>query len=155
MRNPWRFNFDKTTGWLWAGDVGQNQAEEIDIIEKGANYCWNIAEGNQGYKSNNFDRTPFAFPIWTYNHGIEGSSVTGGYVCRDKNLPGLTGRYIYGDYTSGNIWALTSNGKKAVQNELIAKVTPGSLSSFGEDSKSNLYILNYIDGRIYKFVAVK
>jgi glucose/arabinose dehydrogenase len=153
MRNPWRFNFDRTTGWLWAGDVGQNAVEEIDIIEKGANYGWNIAEGNQGYKSNKFDRSSFAFPIWTYDHGVEGSSITGGYVCRDKNLPGLSGKYIYGDYTSGKIWALTSNGKKAIQNELIANVTPGSLSSFGEDSKSNLYILNYGDGKIYKLLA--
>lgn len=155
MRNPWRFNFDRVTGWLWAGDVGQNQTEEIDIIENGGNYGWNIAEGNQGYKSNKFDRTVLSFPIWTYNHGIAGSSITGGYVCRDKNLPGLTGKYIYGDYTSGNIWALTSNGKKAVQNELIAKVTPGSLSSFGEDSNNNLYILNYGDGKIYKLAAAQ
>jgi glucose/arabinose dehydrogenase len=155
MRNPWRFSFDRTTGWLWAGDVGQNAVEEIDIIEKGANYGWNIAEGNQGYKSNKFDRAIFAFPIWTYNHGVEGSSVTGGYVCRDKNLPALNGKYIYGDYTSGKIWALASNGKKAIQNELIANVTPGSLSSFGEDSKSNLYILNYSDGKIYKLITAQ
>jgi glucose/arabinose dehydrogenase len=155
MRNPWRFSFDHTTGLLWAGDVGQDKIEEIDIIEKGGNYGWNITEGDECYNSATCDKTGLQSPIWSYLHGSLGASITGGYVCRDKNLPGLTGRYVYGDYVSGNIWALTSDNKKAVSNDLIGKVSANSLSSFGEDSNSNLYILNYSDGKIYKIVSAQ
>jgi len=155
MRNPWRFSFDRSTGWLWAGDVGQNQREEVDIIEKGGNYGWNIMEGDNGYKSAHYNGTGLSLPILSYEHGILGSCITGGYVCHNENLPALKGKYIYGDYTSGNIWALSYSGKKAGNNELIAKVAPGSLSSFGEDSKNNLYILNYNDGKVYKLVQTK
>ena len=152
MRNPWRFSFDHTTGWLWAADVGQDKIEEVDIIEKGGNYGWNTMEGNDCYKTANCDKTGLQLPIWSYNHGTLGASVTGGYVCRDKNLPGLVGKYIYGDYVSGNIWALTYSGKQAASNDQIAKVNANTLSSFGEDASSNLYILNYGEGKIYKFV---
>ncbi len=152
MRNPWRFSFDHTTGFLWAADVGQDKVEEVDIIEKGVNYGWNVMEGNTCYNTATCDQTGLQLPIWSYGRTL-GASVTGGYVSRDKNLPGLAGRYIYGDYVSGNIWALTSAGKTAVSNDLIGTVAANSLSSFGEDSNSNLYILNYKDGKIYKFIA--
>jgi glucose/arabinose dehydrogenase len=151
LRNPWRFSIDHTTGWLWAADVGQNKTEEIDIIEKGGNYGWNLTEGNDCYVSG-CDKTGLAMPIFTYGRDL-GTSITGGYVCRDKNLAGLNGRYVYGDFVSGNIWALSNTDKKAGQNDLIGKVSANTLSSFGEDSNSNLYILNYSDGKIYKFVA--
>jgi glucose/arabinose dehydrogenase len=154
MRNPWRFSFDRTTGFLWAADVGQGQVEEIDIIEKGGNYGWNVMEGNICYNATTCDQTGLQLPIWSYGRTL-GASITGGYVSRDKNLPGLAGRYVYGDYVSGNVWALASSGKTAVSNDLIGKVTANTLSSFGEDSNSNLYILNYTEGKIYKFVAVK
>lgn len=153
MRNPWRFSIDHTTGLLWAADVGQNKTEEIDIIEKGGNYGWNLMEGNDCYVSD-CDKTGLQLPILTYGRDL-GASITGGYVSRDKNLPGLNGRYIYGDYVSGNIWALSYNDKKAGQNDLIGKVSGSSLSSFGEDSNSNLYILNYSDGKIYKFIPTQ
>ncbi len=91
--------------------------------------------------------------ITSYKQGSRtGSSVTGGYVCRDKNLPGLVGKYIYGDFVSGNIWALTYSEKKAVNNELIGKLS-GGLSSFGEDSKHNLFLLAYGPGKVYKFAG--
>jgi glucose/arabinose dehydrogenase len=151
LRNPWRFSIDRTTGFLWAADVGQDKIEEIDIVEKGGNYGWNPMEGNDCYTAN-CDKTGLLLPVWSYAHGTLGASVTGGYVSRDKNLPGLTGRYIYGDFVSGNIWALTTTNKVATSNDLIGKVSGGALSSFGEDSYKNLYILNYSDGKIYKFV---
>jgi glucose/arabinose dehydrogenase len=151
MRNPWRFSIDHTTGLLWAADVGQNKTEEIDIIEKGGNYGWNLMEGNDCYVSG-CDKTGLTMPILAYGRDL-GASITGGYVCRDKNLPGLNGRYVYGDYISGNIWALANADKKAGDNDLIGKVSANTLSSFGEDTNSNLYILNYGDGKIYKFVV--
>lgn len=153
LRNPWRFNFDRQTGMLWAGDVGQNKIEEIDIIENGGNYGWKIMEADDCFKSENCNTAGLINPITSYQQGSStGSSVTGGYVCRDKNLPGLNGKYVYGDFVSGNVWALTFNGKKAVNNEQIAKIS-GGLSSFGEDSKQNLYLLSYGTGKVYKLVV--
>lgn len=153
LRNPWRFSFDKTTGNLWLGDVGQNRVEEVDIIEKGGNYGWRIAEGTECYNSATCDQSNLIAPIWSYQQGSEsGKSVTGGYVCRENGLSNLKGKYIYGDYVSGNIWALTYSGKTAVKNELIANLQ-GGLSSFGEDSNSNLYVLDYVSGKILKFLA--
>ena len=155
MRNPWRFNFDRQTGKLWAGDVGQNKFEEIDIIEKGGNYGWRIMEANECYRTRTCDPAALKPPVWSYLQGTDtGTSVTGGYVCRDKSLPGLTGRYIYGDFVTGNIWALTHADGKAIKNELIAK-NSGGLPSFGEDSKRNLYVLSYDPGKIYRFTARK
>ena len=150
MRNAWRFSIDHQTGLLWAGDVGQNAVEEIDIIEKGGNYGWRIMEANECYKSNSCSTEGLIPPIWYYEQGsTTGQSVTGGYVCHDPSLPELKGKYIYGDYVTGNIWALTHVNKKAVNNARIAKIG-GGLSSFGEDSKKNLYVLIYSSGKIYR-----
>jgi glucose/arabinose dehydrogenase len=154
LRNPWRMNFDRTTGTLWAGDVGQNKIEEIDIIEKGGNYGWRIMEADECFEAQNCDKTNLKEPIYSYHQGSEtGRSITGGYVVRDKNLAGLQGKYIYGDYVTGNIWALTFDGKKAVKNELVTKLD-NTISSFGEDSKNGLYVLAYSSGKIYKFSPV-
>lgn len=151
LRNPWRFSFDRATGTLWAGDVGQGNVEEISIIQKGGNYGWKIMEGNACYGAANCDQTNLIAPIWSYPLNAEnGRSVTGGYVCRDQNLAGLAGKYIYGDYVSGNIWALTFSGNTAVKNELITKLADG-LSSFGEDSQQGLYVLGHTSGKVYKF----
>jgi glucose/arabinose dehydrogenase len=151
LRNPWRFSFHRETGALWVGDVGQNKIEEVDIIEKGGNYGWRIMEANECFNTANCDKTGLIEPIWSYQQSNEtGRSVTGGYVCEDQNLPHLNGKYIYGDYVSGNIWALTYSGKTAVKNELITTLS-GGLSSFGEDNKNNLYALAYSTGKVYKF----
>ncbi len=155
LRNAWRFNFDYETGLLWAGDVGQNKIEEIDIVERGGNYGWRVMEADECFESSNCDKKSLIAPIWSYKQSSStGKSVTGGYVCRDKSLPGLQGKYVYGDYVSGNIWALTYQDKKAVKNELIAKISDG-LSSFGEDAKRNLYVLAYSKGKIYKLAPDK
>ncbi|HVG13430.1 MAG TPA: PQQ-dependent sugar dehydrogenase [Chitinophagaceae bacterium] len=155
MRNPWRFNFDRQTGLLWAGDVGQNKIEEVDIIENGGNYGWPIMEADECFRPKDCTSAGLIKPITSYPQGSStGKSITGGYVCRDKKLPGLVGKYIYGDFVSGNIWALTHSGKKAVSNELIATLS-GGLSSFGEDSKHSLFLLAYGDGKVYKFGAGK
>jgi glucose/arabinose dehydrogenase len=151
MRNPWRFGFDRVTGQLWAGDVGQNEFEEIDLIEKGGNYGWRIMEADKCYRTETCDKTNLKSPIFHYKQAPEtGRSITGGYVCRDRSLAELNGKYVYGDFVTGNIWALTHANNKAVKNELIATIS-GGLPSFGEDSKQNLYVLSYNPGKIYKF----
>lgn len=148
LRNPWRFSFDPETGWLWAGDVGQNQKEEIDIIEKGGNYGWNIMEGSQCYSpSSGCDQTGLELPLLDYGRDL-GYSVTGGFVYRGSKLPGLTGAYIYGDYGSGRIWALQYEGvKDSVNTELLD--TNFDISSFGVDDENELYICA-LNGKIYK-----
>jgi glucose/arabinose dehydrogenase len=155
MRNPWRFSFDRQTGALWCGDVGQNRVEEVDIIEKGANCGWHIMEGDECFKAESCNNAGLTLPIWSYRQGSKtGNSVTGGYVCRDKSLPGLNGKYVYGDFVSGNVWALSYNGKKAEKNDLIANLS-GGLSSFGEGMNHDLFLLAYGPGKIYKFAVAQ
>ncbi|MBN2011408.1 PQQ-dependent sugar dehydrogenase [candidate division KSB1 bacterium] len=148
LRNPWRFSFDPVTGWLWAADVGQNQYEEIDIIESGKNYGWNRMEGFHCYNSSNCDTTGLTMPIWEYDHGL-GQSVTGGYVYRGGKLPELVGKYIFADYVSGRIWTLEYNGVDPVANELLLN-SDLNIASFGVDENNEIYILSF-DGRIYTF----
>ena len=108
-------------------------------------------EGNECFNTTNCDKTGLSEPMLSYQQSNKtGRSVTGGYVCEDENLQNLKGKYIYGDYVSGNIWALTYSGKTAIKNELVTTVS-GGLSSFGEDSKNNLYVLSYATGKIYRF----
>ncbi len=151
LRNPWRFSFDNETGWLWAADVGQNKWEEIDIIEKGKNYGWNIMEGNHCYQpSSNCDQTGLELPIWEYGHDANGGySITGGFVYRGSELPELNGWYIYGDYVVGKIWALCYNGIDPPTNVKLAD-TSLYISSFGVDENNELYIVSHGNGKIYK-----
>jgi glucose/arabinose dehydrogenase len=153
LRNPWRFSFDRETGLLWAGDVGQNAWEEIDIIIKGANYGWNIMEGFHCYSPNiGCDQSGLVLPLVEYDHS-PGCSVTGGYVYRGDKIPTLQGDYIYGDYCSGNIWALGYDGKVVTRNILLVK-SGLSITSFGEDLAGNLYILSR-EGGIYTITQME
>ena len=109
-------------------------------------------EGQDCFRSSNCDQDNLLLPVWSYRQGSEtGRSITGGYVCRDRNLQALRGKYIYGDFVSGKIWALTYAGKRAVKNELVSTLSDG-LSSFGEDKQKNLYVLAYGSGQVYKFI---
>ncbi|WP_337043649.1 PQQ-dependent sugar dehydrogenase [Emticicia sp. 17c] len=149
LRNPWRFSFDKTTNNLWVGDVGQNKVEEIDIVTKGGNYGWRIKEANDCYDANaNCNQANLVAPVWSYQQGNDGRSVTGGVVYRGSKLTGLAGKYIFGDYVSGKIWALNYDGSKATNsNAKISNVS--AISAFGEDANHELYILDYSAGKIY------
>ena len=110
FRNPWRYSFDPATGWLWCADVGQDLYEEIDIVENGKDYGWRCYEGNHTYNTTGCgDMSEYTSPIWEYGHNPE-CSITGGYVYRGPNQPGLTGKYIYGDYCSAKTWALSYDG---------------------------------------------
>ena len=147
LRNPWRFSFDRGNGELWAGDVGQNKYEEVDLIVKGGNYGWRLYEGNEPF--NNPDNRPasdFVAPVITYDHD-QGCSITGGYVYRGSALPALAGQYLYADFCSGRVWALSQIGPRYTTNRQIGTVP--NPSSFGEDAAGELYLTSF-DGGIYK-----
>ncbi|UCE17145.1 MAG: PQQ-dependent sugar dehydrogenase [Gemmatimonadota bacterium] len=148
LRNPWRFSFDSETGWLWAADVGQNTIEEIDIIEKGKNYGWDIMEGSACFEPpSNCDTTGLTFPIWEYDHSL-GQSITGGFVYRGTSTPQLTGKYLYADYVTGRIWSLQYDGQNPPSNTELFD-TDLNISSFGVDEDNELYFCAF-DGSIYK-----
>lgn len=147
LRNPFRFAFDTTTGKLWAGDVGQNAVEEIDVIEAGGNYGWNRMEGTSCYPPNsNCDRTGLTLPVTDYRQTL-GKSVIGGRVYRGSALPTLRGWYLFGDFVSGRIFAhLPGSGNK---NQTLLE-SGLLISSFGHDQTNELYVVSYGDGALYQ-----
>jgi glucose/arabinose dehydrogenase len=148
MRNPWRFSFDLQTGWLWCGDVGQNQWEEVDTITVGGNYGWSCYEGNHSYNTSQCTGTDYRFPIWEYSHSGGNCSISGGYVYRGMRRPELTGEYVYGDYCSRNMWRLNYGGS-TVTNSLI-NTAASSILALGVDKNNEFYIL-CSNGKIYEF----
>ena len=148
LRNPWRFSFDAANGRLWTGDVGQNKYEEIDIIEKGGNYGWDVMEGKHCFEpSSDCNTSGLKLPIWEYGRD-QGISVTGGFVYRGSTLTELKGRYIYADFGSGRIWALDySNMSNPVNTEIHH--ADFNISAFGVDQNNELYICSF-DDKIYR-----
>jgi glucose/arabinose dehydrogenase len=142
LRNPWRIAFDKQTGLLWTGDVGQELWEEIDLITKGGNYGWNIREGTHpfGNSTTTHDVGKMIEPVWEYDHQI-GKSITGGRVYRSDRVSQLSGKYLYADYVTGGVWALSVDPSgTATRNE---QVFPDSVPvlAFGEDATGEVYFL--------------
>lgn len=148
LRNPWRFSFDRLTGDLWTGDVGQNRYEEIDLILPGANYGWNQMEGFHCYGSRDCGGAGLAAPVIEYGRE-DGCSVTGGYVYRGSRLQSLYGAYIYGDFCSGKIWALRYEAGSVTAHALIAD-TDLQIASFAEGPAGEIYVLSFT-GRVYRF----
>jgi len=147
LRNPWRFSFDPVKGWLWASDAGQSRREEINIIENGKNYGWNIKEGSLCYNPpSGCDPTGLVDPVWEYDT-FSGSVVIGGYVYRGEKFPELDGIYIYGDF-KGRIWGLSYDGINPPDNTLLLD-SDLIISSFGVDKDNALYILSFDNGHIY------
>jgi len=140
FRNPWKLTFHPKTGEIWLGDVGWEMWEMVHRVEKGGNYGWSTMEGpiptNAGQDNG---PSPISPPITAYDH-IQGASVTGGYFVRSPRIPDLQGKYIYGDYVTGKIWALDWNGKKLVSNREIAD-TRQAIVTFGQDTKGDLLFL--------------
>ena len=152
LRNPWRFSFDRETGDLWTGDVGQNEWEEIDIVERGGNYGWNILEGTHCFRPrDNCDRDGRIPPVLEYSLDGAPCSVIGGYVYRGNAIPWLRGAYIYGDFCSGKIHALRYEEGQAIQHEELAD-TGLRIMSFAEDNAGNLYLLSQREG-VYRLGA--
>jgi uncharacterized repeat protein (TIGR03806 family) len=148
MRNPWRCSFDRNTGELWAGDVGQGAREEVDRILRGANYGWRIYEGNlSNLNPSGTPPTAFTAPVIDYDRN-QGTTVVGGYVYRGPTLSSVRGAYVYGDYGSGRVWALVANGSTMLSNTLVSQVN--GLVSFGEDRDAELYAVS-LNGGIWRF----
>ena len=156
LRNPWRMSFDRKTGDLYAGEVGQDLWEMIYIIKKGGNYGWPAFEGNHKFTKQNGTKPELApgethiKPIAEHNHG-QAKSITGGYVYRGKAIPELVGAYVYGDYQTGLMWYLRWDGQKATEPKYIGSVQ--EISSFGEDRDGEIYVCNLNlkgYGKIYK-----
>ncbi|HRE47042.1 MAG TPA: PQQ-dependent sugar dehydrogenase [Aggregatilineales bacterium] len=153
-RNPWRFSFDRMTGDLYVGDVGQNAYEEVHLEKAGSpgglNYGWNIMEGLHCFRAAACDKSGLVMPIAEYDHG-EGISITGGYVYRGEQFPALQGYYFFGDFGSTKIWALKANDAGAW--EMSEVLQPGfPISSFGEDEAGELYVVDF-GGKIHQLIA--
>jgi glucose/arabinose dehydrogenase len=150
LRNPWRFSFDRSTGDLYIGDVGQGDYEEIDFQPAtsagGENYGWAIMEGAHCYPSGPCDSTDLVLPVAEYDHGL-GCSVTGGVVYRGPD-PDLQGIYFYGDYCSGRIWGLVQEG--GGWSTQVLTNTGLSIASFGEDEAGNVYVTDFWNGDVYR-----
>ncbi|SHE60598.1 PQQ-dependent sugar dehydrogenase [Alkalibacter saccharofermentans] len=153
LRNPWRFSFDPLSGNLWAADVGQNAIEEINLIEKGKNYGWNIMEGTREFAPDpDIDTDSLELPVFEYSHPL-GRSITGGHVYREQRHPELYGAYIYGDFVTGLIWALWHEEEKEPVNISLSE-TNLLISTFGLSEKNEIYLAAF-DGNIYRLVQQK
>ena len=155
LRNPWRFSFDRATGDLWIGDVGQGAWEEIDVARKGTsgqNFGWNRMEGSHCFRpAEGCDQTGITLPVAEYGHD-KGCTVIGGYVYRGSAQPALAGGYLFGDYCSGTIWAIDPAGNQLREPAVVGSAD-GSLSSFGEDEAGELYATDISGGRLLKVTA--
>jgi glucose/arabinose dehydrogenase len=149
LRNPWRYSFDRRTGDLWIGDVGQGEIEEIDRWQRPGtgltNFGWDVYEGRNSFEPKDLGPGTLVQPVAQYTHA-DGCSVTGGYVYRGKAVPRLAGRYVYGDYCSGRIWSVPVGGG----TPRVEPVRVEGLSSFGESLAGELYAVSH-SGTIYRF----
>lgn len=149
LRNPWKFSFDEERQWLWLADVGQNRLEEINVIESGQNYGWNIKEGTQVYEEEGeTDAVELIDPVYEYDHS-EGQSVTGGHVYDGQAHPELTGSYIYGDFVSGRVWALWKPDEETTAQNVELMDTDLMISSFGVDQEGEVILVDY-NGKLYR-----
>lgn len=163
LRNVWRLSFDSQTNRMWAGDVGLNRFEEVNLIHGGANYGWPHREGRFPYNvGHSWDmptpslaesQTPSQFvdPIITYDHRY-GRAIVGGRVYRGEQFPELQGAYLYGDYASGMIWASYYDGNQVTRTvKLASPKVP--LAGFGQDADGEMYVCA-LDGNVYRFRKV-
>src|SRR5215471_4299991 len=158
LRNPWRPSFDRALGDFYIADVGQNEWEEIDLGQKGANYGRNAYEGPVAYPGGDpiSNAGPLVFPVYSYNHTV-GQSITGGYVYRGEG-EALQGQYFFADFIDGKVFTLRFNGSVWVATDRTAQLTidAGAInnpSSFGEDARGNLYLVDY-GGSVFRLTPV-
>lgn len=159
IRNIWRLTFDRKTGALWAGDVGQNLWEEIDIIVKGGNYGWNRREGMHPFGPQGEPASDkYIEPIHEYHHNV-GKSITSGYVYRGKQVPELQGKFLFADYVSGKVWALDYDHEagQVRQNYRIEAPENPPVVCFGETEDGEVLMSAIFGdyGTIYRFESGK
>ena len=162
LRNPWRFSFDRQTGDMYIGDVGQDAVEEVDFVNAGVsglNFGWRCMEGNtcSGLTGCTCNDIALTNPIKSYAQGTSNCAVIGGYCYRGCAIPGLQGTYFYGDYCSTNLWSFVEVGgantnfiNRTAELEPAGADTINQISSFGEDALGEIYIVDYADGEIYR-----
>lgn len=152
MRNPWRFSFDRLTGDLWIGDVGQGEWEEINFQPAGSaggeNYGWRCYEGNQAFNTAGCGpQEDYVFPVFDYSHSATGGcSVTGGFVYRGCTYPNLWGHYIFADYCNGQFWAIAPGGEVIT----LSNLSNLQYTSFGENFAGELFVTAHTQGKIYQ-----
>jgi glucose/arabinose dehydrogenase len=155
LRNPWRFSFDRATGLLWIGDVGQNASEEIDRVdpatEGGANLGWNVMEAAHCFAESNCTTRGLTMPVAEYGRDL-GCSVTGGYVYRGEAIPDLRGWYLFSDYCSGILFGVPSDADGVIGPRVLLEMGI-SASTFGEGVDGELYVTDLDGGSIYRIVA--
>lgn len=158
LRNPWRASFDRETGDLWIGDVGQDEIEEIDIVKAGRdnppNFGWSVMEGSQCHRGP-CTKSDYVLPVAEYRHGADGCSVVGGYVYRGEAQPLLKGAYLFSDFCSMKIWAIkAADGKPGadLKPRQVASASGSTVVSFGEGDDGELYVVS-LGGGIYHVVA--
>jgi glucose/arabinose dehydrogenase len=153
LRNPWRFSFDKATGDLWIGDVGQNAWEEIDVEPAGSaggsNFGWDLLEGTHAFERR---RAPASLPpVYEYPNGGASCAVTGGYVYRGDDVFDLTGAYVFADYCRGGLEALVLRDGRAPRHRRLG-VRVDALASFGQDADGELYVLS-LSGPVFRLAS--
>ncbi len=156
LRNPWRFSFDRRTGAIWIGDVGQGDREEVDYRPRGrargANFGWNAFEGSSRFPGGSPVRgsTPVP-PVSEYTHA-DGCSITGGYVYRGTKVPALVGRYVYADFCSGRVWSMRAGPKPGGVREETSRLGRKlfNVTSFGQGLGGELYVI--AGGALYRFI---
>jgi uncharacterized repeat protein (TIGR03806 family) len=155
FRNPWRWSFDRVSGELWLGDVGQNTWEEVDKVVKGGNYGWRCREGAHAFYDDPVLCGPAASsgttidPVANYDHA-QGVAVTGGFVYRGNKIPALSGQYVFGDFGSGRIWHIARDTAPTL--EVTAGFDSGlTISSFAQGADGEIYMLDY-GGTIHRLV---
>ncbi len=155
LRNPWRWSFDRSTGELWVGDVGQNEWEEVDRVERGGNYGWNTREGAHCYRTTNCETAGLIDPLAEYNHNGSKASIVGGYVYRGSEIPSLQGTYLYMDTYTGIMYGLSGNPTTGAWESRAMLEVPGQyIVSFAEALNGDLFVLDYV-GKIYKIAGVE
>ena len=142
LRNPWRFSFERGGTRLFVGDVGQDAFEEVDLLESGKNYGWNVMEGLHCYNpATGCNMTGLTMPIVEYPHA-EGEAVMGGFVYKGAAISGLSGAYVFGDYISGTMWKLVESPPGTWTRSTLLS-TGRNISSFGQDTAGELYVVDY------------